>query len=114
MGFSLPGMTRAEITTSSPGSTLDPAVVVHRDARKGGHGLALAAGENQRHLVSGHFLDVLRRDEQAVRDPQFAQPHRDLGILEHAAPYKAKAASVFKREFGDNLQTVQGSGEATD
>ena len=95
MGFSLPGMTRAEITTVA-GRYTDPAVVVHSDARKGGHGLALAAGEDQRHLVPGHFLDVLRRDEQAFRDPQFAQPHRDLGILEHAAPYEAKAAAVVR------------------
>jgi hypothetical protein len=69
------------------GFNCDATVVVHRHARVGFHGFALAAREDQRHLVPRKFIDILWRDEQTFRVVQLAQAERDLGILKHAASH---------------------------
>ena len=59
---------------------------------KGGERLPLAAGRDHDHLLVGEVLDLLRRDEEAVRRAGHAQVGGDVEVLPHRAPDEGDAA----------------------
>ena len=106
MAFSLPGMFRAENTTTSPWSDLDVAVVVDGDPGQGGQRLALRAGAEAQHVLGGVVAHVGVPDLEAGRHAQVAQPLRDLRVVLHAAADEGDPALELLGQVDQQLQPV--------
>ncbi len=112
---SLPGMTRAESTTVSPGPAARFAVLAEADHRERGERLALAAGdEDQRALAGVVAVQHVRVEPRAIGEPQEPEVDRHLGVVDHAAAEERHRASVPSRDVGHALHPRDRGGEAGD
>ena len=100
----------------------DPVARVHLDllmlgkghAVQGGHGLALAAGGDDDHLVARQLVELLDIHHHVVRDIHIAQHLGHAQDVLHAAPGDADLAAVLHRHVDDLLQAVDVGGEGGD
>ena len=114
IAFSLPGISRAENTTTSSGSSLHVAVVVDRDPRQRRLRLALRPGADADDVLRRVVPDVAVANLHAGRDPQIAEPLRDLRVVDHAAPDERDAAIELRREIDQDLHPVDARREHRD
>ena len=114
MAFSLPGIARAEKTTTSSGPQADEAVIVDRDARQGRPRLALRAGRQAQNVLRRVVRHVGIADLHARRHAQRREPLRDLRVLDKAAADEGNLAVELHRQVHQELHAVDARGEHAD
>ncbi len=100
--------------TRSPGMDVHLPVGVEGHAGQGGHGLALAAGGDDAHLVLGQGLDVVQVHQHAVGDVHIAQLGGHLHGVLHAAAGDRHLAAIAGGHVDDLLDAVHVGGEGGD
>ena len=93
---------------------LDVAVIVDRDARQRRHRLALRAGREAEDVLRRVVVDLRVANLHAGRDPQVAEPLRDLGVAHHAAADERDLAIELRREIHQDLHAVDARRERGD
>ena len=96
------------------GADLHVPVVVDRDARQGRHRLALRAGREAEDVLCRIVADFRVADLDAGRNPQVAEPLRDLGVAHHPAPDERDLAIELRREIHEDLHPVDAGREGGD
>ena len=114
IAFSLPGISRAENTTTSSGAELDVPVVVDGDPRQRRLRLALRPGADADDVLRRVAADVAVANLHAGRDPQVAEPLRDLRVVDHAAADERDLAVELRREIDEDLHPVDARREHRD
>ena len=112
MGFSFPGMMRAERMTRVVFVDGDEAVIVDGDARHRGHRLGLAAAGQDDETLGIEAANVLGADDHAVGDAQIVKRVRDFDVVDHAAADEGDFAADARGDVDDLLDAVDGGGEA--
>ena len=74
-------------------------VIVDSGARKGGHGLALRAADQDANFFRREVLHLAGIDHEAVGDFDVAEIFGDLGGIVHGAADEGDLAAVRVREF---------------
>ena len=99
-----------------PVSGLDVHLLVggEGDPGEGGHGLALAAGGDDAHLVLGQALDVVDVHQSALRDAHIAQLSGDLQGVLHAPAGDGHLPAVLGGHGDDLLDAVHIGGKGGD
>ena len=85
-----------------------------RDPRKRSHRLALTAGHNQHDLFVRIVSDLLKRDQQAVRDADIPQLRGGGDDIDHAPAFDRHLAVIFFRRIDDLLHPVDVRRERSD
>ena len=106
MAFSLPGISRAENTTTSSGLELDVAVIVDGDPRQRGLRLALRPRADADDVLRRVVADLAVANLHAGRDSQVAEPLGDLRVLDHPAADERDPAIELRREVDQDLHPV--------
>ena len=83
-------------------------------AVKGGHGLTLAAGGDDDHLVFGELVDMLDIHHHIFRDIHIAKHSGNPEHIFHAAPGYGHLAVIFCRHVHDLLEPVDIGGKGGD
>ena len=92
----------------------EQAVIIHGDARKRGHGLGLAAADQDNQLFRRKRIDVLRAHHQAVGNAQAVHAVRDLDVVHHAAADERDLAAGRRGDVHDLLDARNRRREAGD
>ncbi len=86
----------------------EKAVVIDRDARKRTHRLGLAAADQHNQFTRIKCPQILRTNEQAIRDAQASHGMRDFRVVHHAASNKSDLAADRPGNIHDLLDAVNG------
>src|ERR1700733_11419997 len=83
-------------------------VIVDSGARKGGHGLALRAADQDANFFRREVLHLAGIDHEAVGDFDVAEILSDLGRVIHGAADEGDFAAMCVREFNGQLDAMDG------
>ena len=89
-------------------------VVVDGDARQRRLRLSLRAGADADDVLRRVVADVAVADLHAGRDPQVAEPLRDLRVVDHAAADERDLAIELRRQVDEDLHPVDARREHRD
>ena len=92
----------------------DVAVVVDGNPGERRLGLPLGARAEAHDVLSREVADVAVLDLHAGRDPEIAQPLRDLGVVDHPAADERHSAVELRREVDDDLHPIDARREGGD
>src|ERR1700676_27183 len=84
----------------------DEAVIVDGDARKGRHGLGLAAAGENDDALGIEIANVLWANDHAVGDAQVIHGVRDFDVVDHAAAYEGDFAADAAGDVDNLLDAV--------
>ncbi len=106
IAFSLPGISRAEKTTTSSGSSLTwrwSSIAIRGSAACGS---PCEPVQMQTTSWAGKLAHVAVANLDPGRNPQVAEPLRDLGVLDHAAADERHPAVELRRQVHEDLHPV--------
>src|SRR5271156_1832057 len=90
------------------------AVIVHGDARERGERLGLRSAGQHHQLLRIEAFNILRTNDAAIGNAQFAEFVRDFDVVDHAAADDADFAADHPRNVNDLLDAMDGARKAGD